>query len=43
MEPDYPRYKNGFRRWESFPLISRISLIVSILSLILSVCMLLWR
>ena len=29
-------HKNGFRRWSSFPVISRISLLISLLALIVS-------
>lgn len=32
----YEYYRNGLRKWSNFPLISRISLIISILGLIMS-------
>lgn len=35
-DPKYEYYKNGLRKWSNFPLISRISLIISVLGLIMS-------
>lgn len=32
----YPHYRNGLKSWSSFPLSSRISLIVSIIVLIIA-------
>lgn len=36
-------YKNGFKKWSKFPLSSRVSLIVSLISLAVALGMLLWR
>lgn len=35
-EYPYPHYKNGFRAWSSFPLTSRVALIISLIALIVS-------
>lgn len=40
---DNDHYKNGFRKWSSFPLLSRISLFVSLLSLAVALGTQLWR
>lgn len=33
---DYPHYKNGLKPWREYPLIDKISLIASIISLIVA-------
>lgn len=36
-------YKNGFKKWSKFPMSSRVSLIVSLISLAVALGVLLWR